>query len=232
VEGHAALVSARAPSQMPGSGKEDVTGRRDCNGACSRDVSTSHSAPPFNSRPHPRDQYRRSVHISTPGLGEPPSGYERKSRPHLNDSDGPNSHDRGIGAQKEWPHRAGSHRVPARLRDPPWRRWGRDGPPQWATSGVRVTHPKIANWGRSIRSSAANRLARSQESHGLGHRQRPDRGPKQIPARRASHGGTLAHSRDDGRSPAGHRARRGLPAEEAGGSAAMGGVTGSGGRAR
>jgi hypothetical protein len=62
---------------------------------------------------------------------------------------------------------------------PSWRRRGRDGYRCGATSGVRITHPKIANWGRSIRSSGANRLVRSQESHRLGHRQRPDRGPKQ-----------------------------------------------------
>src|SRR6266516_4609345 len=65
------------------------------------------------------DQYRRSLHISAPTLGEPPGGYQRKPRPHLNDSDDPTHMTGKTGAQEEWPHRAGSHRVPARLRDHP-----------------------------------------------------------------------------------------------------------------
>jgi hypothetical protein len=106
---------------MPGPGKEDVSGRRDSNGAYSRDASTSHPALPSTAALTHRGQYRRSVHISTPALGEP-------------------------------------------------------------------------------------------QSRGLGHRQRPDRRPNQIPARRGQPRRNSRHSRDSGRSPAGRRAWRSLPA--------------------
>jgi hypothetical protein len=121
--------------------------------------------------------------------------------------------------KEEWPHRAGSHRVPARLRDHSWRRWGRDGHRSGATSGVRIMHPKIANRGRSIRSSAANRLAaRKATDLAIGSVQTVDRS-KYRPA-----GPATAELSPIAAMTAVRRlvTERGLPTEEARGSAAMG----------
>jgi hypothetical protein len=89
-------------------------------------------------------------------------------------------------------------------------------------------HPKIANRGRSIRSSAANRLAaRKATDLAIGSVQTVDRS-KYRPA-----GPATAELSPIAAMTVVRRlvTERGLPTEEAGGSAAMGGVTGSGGRA-
>jgi len=65
--------------------------------------------------PCSEERHRYVEAITGPAMETARTGYERKSRPHLNESGGPNPHDREIGVHEKWPHRAGSHGRPPGL---------------------------------------------------------------------------------------------------------------------